>query len=153
MSQDKTEVRFIRLVTGEDIIAEMKPLVVDNRVVIVNPLKIVYAFGEKSGTITIGLVQWIFAEVANIDSIPIKQSDILVISEPTNEMKHSYWQSLKKLENSFSFEFINKSKSKEEDMQEDLLENLTSDMEISNEDVDALQEILESLRIDKRKLH
>jgi len=96
--ESNNEVKFIRLVTGEDLITEVLKSENEPNYILLNPLKIVYAFGEKPDVISIGLVQWVFPEVVESQEITIKPSDVITMSNPSIQMEASYWESLAKLE-------------------------------------------------------
>lgn len=136
------DVKFIRLITGEDIITGVKAVGEDNKYTLVNPLKIVYAIGDKSGIISIGLVQWVFPDVTATQELPLRQTDILTIADPSPDMLKSYRSSLKRLEKNFSFEFLTEE-------QEQI-----HDEEFVSEDYDVLDELIESMKKrDKGRLH
>jgi len=144
--EDPGEVKFMRLITGEDIITEMKSTSVDNNYILVNPLKIVYSVGDRPGIMSIGLIQWVFPEIAASHEIPIKVNDVLTMCDPSAEMEISYWESLKRLEKSISFDFSNKRQSsiKQEQDYDDM----------SEYEADLLDELIESMKkMDKGKLH
>lgn len=136
------DVKFIRLITGEDIITGVKAVDEDNKYTLVNPLKIVYVIGDRSGVISIGLVQWVFPDVVATQELPLRQTDILTMADPSPDMLKSYRSSLKRLEKNLSFEFLT-----EEQEQID-------DEEFVSEDYDVLDELIESMKKrDKGRLH
>lgn len=140
---EQGEVKFIRLITGEDIITEIRPQ--DNNYILVKPLKIVYAFGDKPGVISIGLVQWLFPEIVDTQEIPIKLADIMTIAEPTVQMEINYWESLERLDKNVSFEFTRGSVTQEDSAFIDDTEEI---------DEDLIKDMLESMKkVDRRKLH
>lgn len=142
MHQSAENIKFIRLVTGEDIITEIKPD--ENNYTLVKPLKIVYALGEKPGVISIGLVQWIFPDVVASQEMSIKDRDILTMSDPSLDMLKSYRSSIKRLEKNLSFEFVDESRSMGLDDYE----------ETTPEEFDVLEDLIESMKKrDKGSLH
>lgn len=142
MHQSAENIKFIRLVTGEDIITEIKPD--ENNYTLVKPLKIVYALGEKPGVISIGLVQWIFPDVVASQEMSIKDRDILTMSDPSLDMLKSYQSSIKRLEKNLSFEFVDESRSMGLDDYE----------ETTPEEFDVLEDLIESMKKrDKGSLH
>lgn len=142
MHQSAENIKFIRLVTGEDIITEIKSD--ENSFTFVKPLKIVYALGEKPGVISIGLVQWIFPDVVASQEMSVKDRDILTMSDPSLDMLKSYRSSIKRLEKNLSFEFVDKSSSMGLDDYE----------EPTPEEFDVLEDLIESMKKrDKGSLH
>lgn len=142
MHQSAENIKFIRLVTGEDIITEIKSD--ENNYTLVKPLKIVYALGEKPGVISIGLVQWVFPDVVASQEMPIKDRDIITMSDPSLDMLKSYRSSIKRLEKNLSFEFIDESRNMGLDDYE----------ETTPEEFDVLEDLIESMKKrDKGSLH
>lgn len=142
MHQSAENIKFIRLVTGEDIITEIKSD--ENSFTLVKPLKIVYALGEKPGVISIGLVQWIFPDVVASQEMSVKDRDILTMSDPSLDMLKSYRSSIKRLEKNLSFEFVDGSESMGLDDYE----------EPTPEEFDVLEDLIESMKKrDKGSLH
>lgn len=140
--EDPGEVKFMRLITGEDIITEMKSTSVDNHYILINPLKIVYSFDNRPGIMSIGLIQWVFPEIAGTHEITIKKNDVLTMSDPSAEMEISYWESLKRLKKSISFDFSNERES-----------HFKEDQDYEYE-TDLFDELFESMKkMNKGKLH
>jgi hypothetical protein len=74
---------YLRLVTGEDIIAEIEEKDEDF-LFLHNPLKLVYMPNPKSpGMWSISMMQWIFNKIAKEQKFPISYRDILTIAEPS----------------------------------------------------------------------
>lgn len=145
MHQSAENIKFIRLVTGEDIITEIKSD--ENSFTLVKPLKIVYALGEKPGVISIGLVQWIFPDVVASQEMSVKDRDILTMSDPSLDMLKSYRSSIKRLEKNLSFEFM----SEEETMS---LDEEYDEKRLSDDEFDVLEDLIESMKKrDKGSLH
>lgn len=145
MHQPLENIKFIRLVTGEDIITEIKSD--ENSFTLVKPLKIVYALGEKPGVISIGLVQWIFPDVVASQEMSIKDRDIITMSDPSLDMLKSYRSSIKRLEKNLSFEFM----SEEETMS---LDEEYDEKQLSDDEFDVLEDLIESMKKrDKGSLH
>lgn len=149
----ENQVKFIRLLTGEDIVTEIKRDEKTGEYILIRPLKIVYAFGDKPGIISIGLVQWVFPEVVESQEISVKANDILAMTTPSIQMEASYWDSLDRLEKSLSFDFSGRNKS----VQANNLDNYDLEdynMETSSDEVEIMKEQLQTLKkTDKRKLH
>lgn len=131
---ENTPLKFLRLVTGEDLIALLHQID-DKTFKIINPLKLVYTLGEKPGVIVMGFVHWIFPEVQKTQEYVLKSSDILTIAEPSEHIEVYYHESLKMLDKSLKYS-IGKETSSE------------------NDDYEYIQDVMKSLqKIDRRKLH
>lgn len=141
------EVKFFRLMTGEDIIAEIKKIE-DLTITVIKPLKLVYALGEKSGSVAIGFVHWLFPEIVENQEFSIRHNDVLVMSTPSVNMEIYYWESLKKLEKSLSYDIGGRPR------EEDHIDQYDDGSEISSDDLEYMQNLMETLKkLDKRKLH
>lgn len=79
----ENNIKFFRLVTGEDIISEAVESVIDDKTTytLFNPLKIVYVMG-KPGFISISLMEWVFSRVVDMQEFELKPESILVTSQP-----------------------------------------------------------------------
>ena len=87
--EKEIEVKFIRLVTGEDILAEILP-VDEKNCKIVNPMKILYS-STSTGTMTISLMQWVFTRISTEQSFDLPLINILTSSPPSDNLKSYYW--------------------------------------------------------------
>ena len=149
----ENQVKFIRLLTGEDIVTEIKRDEKTDEYILIRPLKIIYVFGDKPGIISIGLVQWIFPEIVESQEISVKANDILAMTTPSIQLEANYWESLDSLEKSQSFDFSGRNKS----VQANNLDNFDLkdyNMETSSDEAEIMKESLQTLKKTyKRKLH
>ena len=83
-------IMFIRLSSGEDILAEVTKSK-KNRVVVNNPTKIVYLLGKHPGSIMLSLVEWIFSKVCTTQSFNLDRKDVQIICTPSDELIQYYW--------------------------------------------------------------
>jgi hypothetical protein len=142
---DENTVKFVRLNTGEDIIAEVMYFEDEKEkyYVLNNPLKVVYMTSAKPGVLSISLMQWVFWRIANTQSFTIYPNDVLTVASTTTSMEEYYWSSV---------EHFSEYKEK--------LSNQTEFDDVSFDDepedtADAVQSILDGINnLDpKRKLH
>lgn len=142
---EDSAVKFVRLTTGEDIIAEVNYFENEKECyyVLNNPLKVVYMTGNKPGVLSISLMQWVFWRIANTQSFTIYPNDVLTVANTTESMEEYYWNSV----DHFSEYKENLSKQTEFDD--------TSLEEEAEDTAEALKAILDSIKIldPKRKLH
>jgi hypothetical protein len=101
---NKPNVMFIRLVTGEDLISEVSEYEevssskdsTDNQqyYILHNPMKVLYLQGVKSGFVSISLMQWVFGRVCQDQTFDISVSDILTTGYPSEKMHNYYWNAV-----------------------------------------------------------
>lgn len=130
-------VKFVRLNTGEDLITQLLEVVQDEShyFTLINPMKVLYT-GSTSGYMTVGLMQWVFNRICKEQSFDISSDDILMIGKPTDSIVEYYWECV---------DHFNKpdTTTKEE-----------KPSPVSDEEgYEMLQEILDSIKKDKRSLH
>lgn len=142
---EDSAVKFVRLTTGEDVIAEVNYFENEKECyyVLNNPLKVVYMTGNKPGILSISLMQWVFWRIANTQSFTIYPQDVLTVANTTDSMEEYYWSSVD------HFSEFKEKLSKQTEFDEPSYEVETED------NSDALQTILDSIKnLDpKRKLH
>jgi hypothetical protein len=142
---DENTVKFVRLSTGEDIIAEVMYFEDDKEkfYVLNNPLKIVYMTGNKPGILSISLMQWVFWRITDTQSFNVYPNDVITVANTTDSMEEYYWTSVE------HFSEYKEKLSKQTQFDD-------SSFELETEDtVDVVQTILDGINnIDpKRKLH
>lgn len=142
-----SNVKFVRMTTGEDLIAEV---IQDNdeKCIMINPLKIVYLLGERPGSMMLSLIEWIFPRICSKQEFEIFTSDIITIAEPSNDIVHYYLNSLSKLDD-VDFKF---------DKDYDSISKLRSIIQKEkdnekNEEMEFYNQVMESLKPNKRKLN
>jgi hypothetical protein len=142
---DENTVKFVRLSTGEDIIAEVMYFEDDKEkfYVLNNPLKVVYMTGNKPGILSISLMQWVFWRITDTQSFNVYPNDVITVANTTDSMEEYYWSSVE------HFSEYKEKLSKQTQFDD-------NSFELENEDtVDVVQTILDGINnIDpKRKLH
>ena len=89
MEQD---VQFLRLKNGEDLITEVQET--DCSLVLINPCKILYLKGKKSGFLSISLMQWVFSRISADQIFEIDKTEVLFKTLPDDNMIDHYWNSV-----------------------------------------------------------
>ena len=89
MEQD---VQFLRLKNGEDIITEVQENA--GSLVLINPCKILYLKGKKSGFLSISLMQWVFSRISADQVFEIDKTEILFKTLPDDNMITHYCNSV-----------------------------------------------------------
>ena len=99
----KTNVKFIRLKTNDDIITEsIEHYNSDDEVhfyQFINPLRVVYFNNPNTGGMAVGLVNWISSVFAPEQVFNIDKNDILVIADVSNDMINNYYSTLEDIQN------------------------------------------------------
>ena len=89
-------VQFVRLNSGEDIIAEVTQVQMDESThyVLHNPMKIIYQIGGPRTSLSISLMQWVFSRICETQDFIIYPNDILTMNKTTESMEDYYWESV-----------------------------------------------------------
>lgn len=84
---EQEDVKFFRLVTGEDIISEVVEMSIDDKTIytLLNPMKIVYMMG-KPGFLSISMMEWIFSRICDVQEFNLKPNDILTVGQPSENL-------------------------------------------------------------------
>ena len=89
MEQD---IQFLRLKNGEDIITEVQENA--GSLVLINPCKILYLKGKKSGFLSISLMQWVFSRISADQMFEIDKNEVLFKALPDDNMITHYCNSV-----------------------------------------------------------
>jgi hypothetical protein len=87
-----SEVKFMRLDNGEDIISEIVRY--DDTILLLHPLKLLYTSSAKPGYLSISLMQWVFTKITEDQTFEMPKSAVLLYSEPTDALKEYYWSTV-----------------------------------------------------------
>ena len=131
------DIRFIRLTNGEDIVAEVVRIS-NGRIVINNPLKILYTPSLNTGYLSISLMQWIFTRISKQQKFDMDLANVLVMTDPEDNLKSHYNESL----NTFDKE------NDEEDDDEIDFSTLEGD-----EGIEMLKNLMDKIKGGKGRLH
>lgn len=132
---DNSSVKFIRLVTGEDIIAETT-IVDDNQYVLSSPMKVIYTFSKDNmGYMTLSLSKWILNSLCDDTNIKLKDKDVLLYNDASSSIVEHYFQTIEHYKNDFNDDF-------NDDFDQD-----------NDDDISALEDLIDMLKVDKGKLH
>lgn len=139
----ETSVKFLRLVTGEDVIADTTIVQMNDDVqyTLNNPMKVMYVTTDKSGTLSVSLVQWVFWRICDKQDFTLQAKDILLVQDASSSMEDYYWSSLEYME-SYKEKILAKANEEEDTVYE----------EQTNDD-DLLKSVIEMLRDTKRTVH
>lgn len=89
---DLDNVRFLRLSTGEDVVAQIDELEDDNEnvyFVLTSPMKALYMMTDEKN-ISVTLLPWVFTSIVTEQEFVIFQEDILTMAQPTDEIISYY---------------------------------------------------------------
>jgi len=102
MIESQTSIHFVRLVTGEDLIAETLMVdaddVEDSHFVLYNPLKVLYFYDQESKNpdpherLTISLIEWVLPIIVKDQEFKIYESDIITYGTPHPRLVSHYQQ-------------------------------------------------------------
>ena len=86
-------IKFIRLVTGEDIVSEVTDIS-NGKMYINNPLKVVYTPSMNTGFLSISLMQWVFTRISKNQSFDMDLHNILIMTNADDHLVEHYKESL-----------------------------------------------------------
>ena len=96
-------VKFLRLNTGEDIIAYTlhvkKDDFEDEHYLVDMPLKIIYSTNEnRNMLLSISLMQWVFAKISDSEEFKLSAKDVLICSNASSHMVEFYYETVHDIE-------------------------------------------------------
>jgi hypothetical protein len=143
--------KFIRLVTGEDIVANC---LIDNEtqyVDVESPMKVIISRFNNSRKSILIMMPWLPLEVIDDEYATLKFEDILTMVDPKEAFVEYYNNTVEKYRN------LVESNDKEDmftnELEDDYFEEEPTDEEVSEYDEFNLDEALESIRDIKKVLH
>ena len=136
-SNSNNMIKFIRLVTGEDIVTEVNEIS-NGKMIIHNPLKVIYTPSMNTGFLSISLMQWIFTRISKNQTFDLDIHNILVMSDADTSLKDHYHESL------YTFD----EKLKEKDQPEDDFDTYEPE-----EGLELLKDIMDKIKGNKGSLH
>jgi hypothetical protein len=139
----ETDIQFLRLKNGEDILAEVQETA--TTYILLNPCKVLYLKGSKPGFISLSLMQWVFMKICSEQVFEIVKEEVLFKSYPDENLVAHYWNSVEHFMNSAS----------KDNIEYDRYSNDEGTYDESNdldEGIELLKKLLES-KDDKGKLH
>lgn len=97
METANDSVKFVRLVTGEDIISEVMEVedTTGKHIILYNPLKIMYMSSPMtSDKVGISLLEWVFSRISDKQEFRIESKDILMVAPPSDSLNTYYWDTI-----------------------------------------------------------
>lgn len=87
-------VKFLRLKTGDDIIAEVIETGENDKVyyLLINPVKVYYMPTTKPGYMQVAFIPWVFSRVCDAQEFTISADDVLLFSNASEAMNEYYWK-------------------------------------------------------------
>jgi hypothetical protein len=164
MDEENSEgfaVKFIRLTTGEDLVAEVTSYEDKNGNIeykVTSPLKVLYTQGRVEGTISVVFIQWIFSNLCSNQDFVLKDKDVLTMIEPNLSMIDYYYESVAK-QYRHNAELYNKLYGSEEDIPAPSEHSAYAEEDdIDDHDLDSdhrkmLEEMMDKLKKGKGTLH
>lgn len=127
----ETEIQFLRLKTGEDLISEVQET--DKTYILMNPCKILYLKSQKTGFLSISLMQWVFSKMCSDQTFEMDKSEVLVKSLPDESFIEHYWNSVEHFLHHESKDQIEYENPTDDELQEDKIELIKSMLGIKND--------------------
>jgi len=127
--ENQSIAKFIRLKTGDDIIAEAFETGDDtgDYITVINPLKAMYVPATSTGYLQIAFMPWVYPRICDQQEFNIKREEVLLYQDVTDNMNEYYWESVD--------HYLAAKREKVEDIQEE-----------EKIDEEVLEELLEEIR-------
>ena len=94
----KTNLKFLRISTGEDVITELTEVPgkgsVQPHYILENPLKVIYAIMERPGVVAVNLISWVFPRITEEQRFVIYPKDVITMGDPSASLKEFYGEAL-----------------------------------------------------------
>ena len=84
-----SNIKYIRLVTGEDIISEVLEVDSEPHITVYNPTKIIYTFDGES-RIRMQLMEWVFTNLVKSSNFALQRRDILIMQDASDSISKAY---------------------------------------------------------------
>jgi hypothetical protein len=151
MEAQEHTIKFIRLVTGEDIISDVVHVTNDdnNYYVLSNPLKVMYLAGGKPGILSISLMQWVFWRICDHQEFTLYPEDVLTIANTSDHMENYYYKSVE------HFNEVKEDLNNRTEFRSDYINDTDVSGNEDEDDHEVIQSVMDMLKNmgDKRKLH
>jgi len=94
--ENQSIAKFIRLKTGDDIIAEAFETGDDtgDYITVINPLKAMYVPATATGYLQIAFMPWVYPRICDQQEFNIKREEVLLYQDVTDNMNEYYWESV-----------------------------------------------------------
>lgn len=143
---DQSNVTFIRMNTGEDLISEITEMKLPDgsmTYTLHNPMKVLYLTGQKPGYMSISLSQWVFSKISTVQEFIIYPNDVVTMGIPTDRMIEYYWDCVDHFGGGGPKEA--QSSTEQEDLMEDVIEEAGEPPVGDSESLELLKELLQNL--------
>jgi hypothetical protein len=126
--ENQSIAKFIRLKTGDDIIAEAFETgdATGDYITVINPLKAMYVPATSTGYLQIAFMPWVYPRICDQQEFNIKREEVLLYQDVTDNMNEYYWESVE--------HYLAAKREKVEEIQEEKI------------DEEIMEELLEEIR-------
>lgn len=135
---EHAKAKFVRLQNGDDLLAEVVETEDENGILytIFNPLKVVYMPSDTIGYLSVAFMPWVFPRICEQQEFVLHAEDVMLIADITEKMNNYYWDNLE--------HFVSKVKVEEDKVNQE---------QEQQEEYEALQKVLETMGLDKKKVY
>jgi hypothetical protein len=84
-----SNVKYIRLVTGEDIISEVLEVSSEPHITLYNPAKMIYSY-DGENRIRMQLMEWVFSNLVKTNSFALQRRDIILLEDASDSVASTY---------------------------------------------------------------
>lgn len=98
MKNADTNLRVIRLKSGDDIMAEVTTEIHATKKTVKytlrNPMRVMYIMANGGTSISVAMVEWLFRRVSEDEEVTISEDNVLFEAIPTKALQEYYWNYL-----------------------------------------------------------
>ena len=93
---DNSIAKFIRLKSGDDIVAEAFETSDDtgDYITVINPLKAIYIPSASTGYLQIAFMPWVYPRICDTQEFNIRKEEVLLYQDVSEKMNEYYWENL-----------------------------------------------------------
>jgi hypothetical protein len=92
-----SNVKYIRIVTGEDLISEVLEVSNEPHITLYHPAKMIYSFdGEK---VRMQLMEWVFSNLVKTSSFALQRRDIILLEDASDAIANTYLEQVSETTN------------------------------------------------------
>jgi hypothetical protein len=84
-----SNVKYIRLVTGEDIISEVLEVSNEPHITLYNPAKMIYSY-DGEGRVRMQLMEWVFSNLVKTNNFALQRRDIILLEDASDSVSSTY---------------------------------------------------------------
>ena len=87
-----SNIKYIRIVTGEDLISEVLEVSNEPHITLYSPMKMIYGFdGDR---VKMQLMEWVFGNLVKTNTFALQRRDIILMEEASDTICNAYLEQI-----------------------------------------------------------